>query len=112
LGRNVLLYRRAEEGAEHPEEADIDFEPTLAQNVVGQTALQFDHWAPPAARLGQDAIFVLPRPQGRSRFVELTQPHFDRMEKVERVSVDRLGIHLMDADIYVCRGYRGPLAAR
>lgn len=112
LGRNVLLHRRAEEGEEHPEEGDIDFEPTMAQNVVGQTALQYDHWSPPAARIGQDAIFVLPRPQGRGRFVDLTQPHFDSMEKVERVSIERLGVHLMDADIYVCRGYRGPLAAR
>ncbi|MEO6597402.1 MAG: hypothetical protein ABIP94_21880, partial [Planctomycetota bacterium] len=85
-------------------------EPTLAQNVVGENALQFDHWEDPRHRLGQDAILVLPRPDQRHVMLEKTRLCFRAIEKVESVTVRRLGIEVLDADIYVCRGYRGPLA--
>lgn len=85
-------------------------EPTMAQNVVGMRALQFDHWDPPAQRIGQDAIFVLPRPEVRSTFLEMVTRHFRSIELVERVSIRRLGIELLHADIYICRHYFGPEA--
>jgi hypothetical protein len=110
LGRALLLQRRGEDPVEHPFAADFAFEPTLAQNVIGMRALQFDHWNRPADRLGQDAIFVLPRPQQRQDMVDEARRRFDSIEKVERVEIRRLGLHLVDADLYVCRGYRGPNA--
>jgi hypothetical protein len=108
LWRNLRLYWDLE--GEHqvvPGEPDSG-EPTLAQNVISLRALQFDHWSPPKERLGQDAIFVLPRPDQRAEMVEAATRHFHSVEKVERVAIERLGIHLVDVDIYVCRNYRGP----
>lgn len=46
-------------------------EDVMAQNVVGLPALQFDHWGSPAAHVGQNAIFVLPRPQDRGEILRL-----------------------------------------
>lgn len=108
LGRNLLLYRRAEGGHIDPTELNLAFEPTMAQNVLGQDALQYDHWSAPSARIGQDALFVLPRPEGREQFVATAGDYFDRVEKVERVAVEFWGIHLFDTDLFVCRNYRGP----
>jgi hypothetical protein len=108
LSRNLRLYWDLE--GEHqsvPGESDSG-EPTMAQNVISMRALQFDHWEPPQGRIGQDAIFVLPRPAQREPMVELVRRHFHSTDKVERVEIMRLGIHLLAADIYVCRGYRGP----
>ncbi|MCB9883391.1 MAG: glycosyltransferase family 39 protein [Planctomycetes bacterium] len=83
-------------------------EPVLAQNVLGIQALQFDHWTNPASRIGQDAIFVVPRPNHRSGMVERASECFDEVRRVDHVEVRRLGISLFDAEIYECRGYRGP----
>ena len=108
LWRNLRLYWDLE--GEHqvvPGQPDSG-EPTLAQNVISIRALQFDHWTPPKERIGQDAIFVLPRPEQRELMVDEARRHFRTMEKVERVAITRLGIHIVDADIFVCRGYRGP----
>ena len=79
----------------------------LAQNVFGQPALQFDHWDAPAAHVGQSAIFVLPRANEREAMVERMRARFDSAEKVDHVDVTRLGVKVLDADIYVCRGYKG-----
>lgn len=108
LGRNLLLLRRSEDPLEHPLARDLAFEPTLAQNVIGMRALQFDHWTQPRDRIGQDAVFVLPRPQQRDEMVREAGKRFASIEKVERVAITRWGMHLFDADIYVCRGYKGP----
>jgi len=83
-------------------------EPTMAQNVLGRQALQFDHWQDPRGCLGQDAIFVVTRPEQREDLVQAVRGRFDRIERVERVSVKRLGFEVLAADIYVCRKYRGP----
>lgn len=83
-------------------------EPTLAQNVLGQRALQFDHWTPPASRIGQNAIFVLPRPKQRDEIAKMATMRFDRAEMVEHVRVMCLWIVVFEADIYVCYNYHGP----
>jgi dolichol-phosphate mannosyltransferase len=108
LGRQVLLQRRKARPLEDGFAADPNFEPTLAQNVIGMRGLQFDHWSRPKDRIGQDAIFVLPRPEQRGAMVREASMRFLSMEKLERVQVCRLGVHHYDADIYVCRGYKGP----
>lgn len=107
LGRSLALLWE-EEGEHHvvpgfPDSGEV----TMAQNVIDKPALQYDHWAQPALRGGQDAIFVLPRPDARQAMVDEVRDHFDRIEKVERVDVQRFGIHVMAADIYVCHGYVG-----
>lgn len=83
-------------------------EPTLAQNVLGQRALQFDHWTSPSSRMGQDAIFVLPRAHQRDEMVAKASQRFDHIEKVEHVQVTHLWIVVFEADIYVCHNYHGP----
>ena len=108
LGRSVLLFRRNEKPPEHPLAGSIDFEPTMAQNVLGRRALQYDHWASPRSSVGQDAIFVLPRPQQRVDMVREAAKRFVSIQRVERVEVRRCGVHVLDADIFVCRGYKGP----
>lgn len=106
LGRNLhLLWHR--DGHHCCDTWDAG-EPILAQNVLGLRALQFDHWAPPCKRIGQDAIFVLPRPVGREEVVKRAADRFAAVELVERVNVKRLGIDLVEAEIYVCRDYQGP----
>ncbi|MBK8099627.1 MAG: glycosyltransferase family 39 protein [Planctomycetes bacterium] len=89
-------------------EPDEVVEPTLAQNVMGSPALQFDHWSPPRARLHQDAIFVVSRPKTRPGMVDMVRPHFGSMERVETVHVRRLWIEVLDAEVWICRDYRGP----
>jgi hypothetical protein len=79
----------------------------LAQNVFGQPALQFDHWDSPASHIGQAAIFVLPRANERQAMVERMRACFDSSEKVDHVDVTRFGVKVLDADVYVCRGYKG-----
>ena len=108
LGRSLLLLRRGEDPFEHPEAADMAFEPTMAQNVIGLRALQYDHWSQPKERIGQDALFVLPRPHQRDEMVREARRRFASIEKVERIEIRRLGIHLVDVDLYVCHGYKGP----
>lgn len=104
LGRNLQLLW--EETAHHNDGAAG--EPTLAQNVFGLRALQFDHWAQPEHCIGQDAVFVLPRPVGREAMVRQAAACFARMELVEHVAIAPLGIDLVQADIYCCYGYKGP----
>lgn len=108
LGRSLSMLWD-EEGEHHvvpgfPDSGEV----TMAQNVISMPALQFDHWARPEHRVGQDAIFVLPRPDARDAMVEAVRAHFARVDKVERVEVRRLGIRVMEADIYVCHAYGGP----
>lgn len=83
-------------------------EPVLAQNVLGDLALQFDHWERPDDHLGQDAIFVLPRPEARQTIVDKVKARFASIDRVDHVEVTQLGITVLTADIYACRGYRGP----
>ncbi len=87
---------------------DGPLEPTLSCNVLGLPALQFDHWDPPAGRIGQDAVFVLYRSEQRKTLVDQVRARFDAIELAERVEVRRFGVRLADAAIYVCRGYHGP----
>ena len=112
LGRQVLLQRRKQNRLANGLADDPNFEPTLAQNVIGMRALQFDHWSRPKDRIGQDAIFVLPRPEQRAAMVREAGLRFQSIEKVERVQVCRLGVHQFDADIYACHGYKGPDPSR
>jgi hypothetical protein len=44
--------------------------------------------------------------------VEKLRRHFDAVEKVERVRVERFGLCVGEADIYLASGYRGPTAVR
>jgi len=106
LGRSLRLLWAADD--HHRCDATDPGEPTLAQNVLGQRALQFDHWTPPNARVGQDAVFVLPRPKGREEMVQKAADRFERIELAEHVQVECLGIDLVDADIYICHAYKGP----
>lgn len=108
LGRALKILWKDEDEHPGPAGGRDSGEPTLAQNVFAKPALQYDHWEPPANRTGQDAIFVLPRPDDREAQVEEATRCFVKVEKVERVTIRRLGIHLLDADIYVCHTYRGP----
>lgn len=108
LGRSVLMQRRNEHPRECALDGSMDFEPTMAQNVIGIRALQYDHWNAPRDRIGQDAIFVLPRPAQRGAMVDAVAQRFHRIERVERVEVCSLGMHMFDADIYACHGYKGP----
>ncbi|MFY9341380.1 MAG: glycosyltransferase family 39 protein [Planctomycetota bacterium] len=112
LGRSLLLRRRNQHPPEHPQSGDMAFEPTMAQNVIGMRALQYDHWSQPRERIGQDALFVLPRPQQRDEMVRQATARFASIEKVERLAIERWGVHLVDVDLYLCRGYKGPDASR
>lgn len=109
LYRNLHLLWQAD--GHHAETAEDPGEPTLAQNVLGMRALQFDHWTPPRSRIGQDAVFVLPRPARRGEMVDRARKVFASVELAEHVQVECMGIDLMGADIYVCRDYLGPDAA-
>ncbi len=84
--------------------------PVLAQNVLGDQALQFDHWEAPARHRGENAVFVLPRADDRQGIVDKVQLHFASIERREQVEVRRLGIAVLMADLYVARDYRGPEA--
>jgi len=95
--------------AAHPEPSGT-LEPTMSDNVRGVPALEFDHWDRASLRVGQDAIFVLGAPERHPYEAMRVIPRFATVERVERVEVRRLGILLFDADVYVCRGYRGPVA--
>ena len=106
LGRSLRLLWATD--GHHRCDASDPGEPTLAQNVLGQRALQFDHWSPPGARIGQDAVFVLPRPAARGEMVGKARQVFATVELAEHVQVKCMGIDLLAADIYVCRGYTGP----
>ncbi len=106
LGRSLHLLWQS--NGHHAETIDDPGEPTLAQNVLGLRALQFDHWTPPQSRIGQDAVFVLPRPARRGEMIDRARRVFASVELAEHVQVECLGIDLVEADIYVCRGYRGP----
>jgi len=108
LGRSLKMMWAGEVDHEVIAGWEDSGEATMAQNVISKPALQYDHWTRPENRVGQDAIFVLPRPAERQEMVEAVARHFTGIEKVERVDVHRLGILVMEADIYICRGYCGP----
>ena len=101
------LYRARELMARHQGRAGAR-EPTLSKNVFGRRAQQFDHWVSPRSRIGQDAILVLRRGDDRRDPLARVSPHFRSLEAVEHVRVERLGLCVQEADLYVCRGYRGP----
>lgn len=109
LGHSLHLLWQS--NGHHAETAADPGEPTLAQNVLGLRALQFDHWTPPKSRIGQDAVFVLPRPARRGEMIDRAKRVFASVELVERVQVECLGIDLVEAHIYLCHDYRGPQAA-
>ncbi|MFQ5504152.1 MAG: glycosyltransferase family 39 protein [Planctomycetota bacterium] len=82
--------------------------PTLAQNVFGEDALQYDHWESPDRHIGEDAVFVLTRPELRQRQVQRAREHFADVEPVQRLLIHRLGIQVLVVDLFICRGYLGP----
>ena len=100
LTHGLRLHEQA-----HPEEPRV--EAVLAQNARGHSALQFDHWDAPQQHLGQDAIFVLPRASERAALVGEMRARFVSAEMVEQVHIDRFGIEVFSADIFVCRSYKG-----
>ena len=108
LGRSLLLLWQDQDAQEQVRCDGARRPPTLAQNVFGRPALQYDHWVQPETLLGQDAVLVLPRPDHRQGILAEVEPRFERMKKVETLSIETLGIRLLEVDIYVCRGYRGP----
>ena len=85
-------------------------ETTMAQNVLGRSALQFGLWENPRSRIGENAILVLPRPEDRAEILAEARSRFDAVERVERIDVACLGIDVLTVDLFVCRGYRGPAA--
>ncbi|MBL8728738.1 MAG: glycosyltransferase family 39 protein [Planctomycetes bacterium] len=101
LMRSLILHSRTAHDAD-------GLEPVMAENVFGQRALQFDHWEPAAAHVGESAIYVLLRPDDRPREVQKLERHFRTVEKVERVRIERLGYCVAEADIFVATGYLGP----
>ncbi|MEO6595464.1 MAG: glycosyltransferase family 39 protein [Planctomycetota bacterium] len=102
LGR-ALTIRTADQGHTGPH-----VESVMAQNVLGEPALMFDYWFEPAEHVGQNAIFVLPRPEDRPELLASVRSHFKSIERVESMQIERLGNCVMNADIYVCRDYLGP----
>jgi dolichol-phosphate mannosyltransferase len=84
------------------------YAPVMAQNVFGEDALEFDHWEQPEAHVGESAVFVLPRADNRPNEVEDCGRVFGDVQRAQRVAIDFLGVHVLDADIYLCRQYRGP----
>ena len=101
LTRNLVIqHARVEPGSA--------LEATMAQNVVGDRALQFEHWERPQDHLGQDAIFVLTRPDRRDYSLREAERHFDQVTRVERVIIKRLGFEVSHADVFICKNYRGP----
>ncbi len=82
--------------------------PVLAQNVIGRRAMQFDYWTDPEAHLGQDAIFVLRDVDRADQRLHKVSEFFHTIRPVDRVVVSRLGIEVMKAELFVCRGYLGP----
>ena len=55
---------------------------------------------------------MLPRPKGREGMVQKAAARFASIELAERVQVACMGIDLVEADIYLCRDYRGPEGRR
>lgn len=80
----------------------------LAQNVLGDPALQFDHWDAPSNHIGHSAVYVLPRAGERHATVDRVAARFASCELVEHIEPERLGVSVMNVDVYVCRGYKGP----
>jgi dolichol-phosphate mannosyltransferase len=100
LERGLVLQRR--------DAPDAIAGPVLSQNVFGERALQYDHWEPPARHFGDDAVFALPRPDRRQEMLPRIRARFGSMDMVQRLRVERLGIVVLEAEIWVCRAYRGP----
>ncbi len=83
-------------------------EPVLAQNVYGGPALQFDYWDDPLDFIGEDALLVLPRPEQRQGQLRQVRAHFGKVTKVDGLAIERLGIRVLEVDVYRCEGYLGP----
>jgi Dolichyl-phosphate-mannose-protein mannosyltransferase len=104
-------YRDASQLTYHLARSHVDGSevPTvMAQNVYGEGALEYDFWTRPARFTGSSAVFVVIRPGDRKRDIDCASRRFERMTKVERVSVRRWGNVILQADIFIGIGYRGP----
>ena len=86
-----------------------EFEPVLAHNVLSEPALQFDHWEPTEKHVGQNAIYVLLRPDDRPRELLKLAAHFESYKQLERVRVEHFGYVMAEADIIEAIGYRGAI---
>ena len=82
--------------------------PVLAQNVFGRRALQFDHWDSPINHLGEDAIYVLARPDARPNELLQCRAHFRSVERRHRVQVTCMDLDVLAADVFFCHDYLGP----
>lgn len=87
---------------------DAALPPVLSENLFGEPALEFDHWTAPRDQVGRDAIFVLARPERRKHHPERLRAVFFSTALLEHVEVECLGRTVLSADIWWCRGYRGP----
>jgi Dolichyl-phosphate-mannose-protein mannosyltransferase len=87
---------------------EVEAPTVMAQNVYGEHALEYDFWTRPALFVGANAVFVVIRPDDRKRDIQCASRRFERMTKVERVSVRRWGNVILQADIFIGIGYRGP----
>lgn len=100
------LVLRAEQEASTSSQGAVQ---VLAQNALGEPALQFDHWASPEGRAGESAVFVMTRPERDPAQVGRLLPHFQSVQRVETVRVRQFGVLVATADVYACRGYLGPI---
>lgn len=101
LARNLELLRAAA-----GEPAAV---PVLSQAVFGDFAQQYSLWDEPWSHVGDDAIFVLSRPDRRPDDIAKLRARFATCERVERVTVTRLGRLVLEVDLWACRDYRGPV---
>ncbi|HZN41179.1 MAG TPA: glycosyltransferase family 39 protein [Planctomycetota bacterium] len=106
LDRELVAMVARRPGGHHLEDV------MSAQNVLGRPALMYDYWFDALQHVGQDAVFVLPRPSMRRQLLDDVEHRFAKVERVETVAVERLGRRVMDADIFVCRHYLGPESSR
>ncbi len=91
-----------------PESMRLPRQPVLAQNTLGEPALQFDHWETPQRHAGESAVFVQSSPEREPERARRIFGYFASVQRVETVRVRRFGVVVASADIYACRGYLGP----
>lgn len=78
----------------------------LAQNVLGEKALQFDWWQDPNTYKGQDAILVA-ADFNKEPQEELIAQHFERFERLPDLRVEHHGKTFRIFYLYKCYNYKG-----
>ena len=64
---------------------------------------QYDYWFDATAHLGQNALIVSDPRIG----VDQIRPHFDKLERIDEIAVERFGRVIYRARIYLGSGFRG-----